>query len=360
MSRITTRVLQALPCGAYDAEVLRRIRRLAVATFLGAIVLTALGVVACRVSPRPGVALIRLLFERGAAKATKALQEHVPEGIESIRDVRFPTGVASFPELAMDVFHPPGRAGTDARPFVFWIHGGAWVSGRKEDVGAYLHVLAGDGLSSVAVDYTLAPDATYPTQLRQVNAALAHLVSAGTTLGLDVERVLFAGDSAGAQLAAQLAAIHTDADYARRVGIQAALPAAALRGVILFCGAYDFGLVDYDGLFGPFLRTVVFALFGRRDASVTTEFDEASVLRHVTAAFPPAFVSAGNGDPLLRQSEALAERLTALGVPLETLFFAPTTKPALGHEYQFNLDVEAGRQARARSVEFALARLAAR
>ena len=37
--------------------------------------------------------------------------------------------------------------------------------------------------------------------------------------------------------------------------------------------------------------------------------------RHVTADFPPAFISAGNGDPLLGQSERMADSLKAAGAP---------------------------------------------
>lgn len=37
---------------------------------------------------------------------------------------------------------------------------------------------------------------------------------------------------------------------------------------------------------------------------------------------------------------------------VETLFFPKDNQPALGHEYQFNIDQEAGRQALARSAAF--------
>ena len=94
------------------------------------------------------------------------------------------------------------------------------------------------------------------------------------------------------------------------------------------------------------------AFSGSKDFKDNPRFAAAWVLNHVTAEFPPAFISAGNGDPLLPQSIALADKLASRGVRVESLFFASDHRPALPHEYQFNLDNEAGRLALARSVAF--------
>jgi acetyl esterase len=72
----------------------------------------------------------------------------------------------------------------------------------------------------------------------------------------------------------------------------------------------------------------------------------------VTGEFPPSFISAGNGDPLLPQSIALADRLASRGVRVERLFFVSDRQPPLPHEDQFSLDNEAGRLALERSLAF--------
>ena len=74
--------------------------------------------------------------------------------------------------------------------------------------------------------------------------------------------------------------------------------------------------------------------------------------QNLTAAFPPAFVSAGNADPLLPHSLGLVAALDAVGVEHETLFFADDHEPRLGHEFQFDLDSEPGRLALDRAVAF--------
>jgi acetyl esterase len=76
-----------------------------------------------------------------------------------------------------------------------------------------------------------------------------------------------------------------------------------------------------------------------------------SVTRHVTGAFPPSFISSGNGDPLAPQAVALAKKLDGLGVRVDSLFF-PEHSPPLSHEYQFNLDNPAGQEAMSRMLAF--------
>jgi acetyl esterase/lipase len=142
------------------------------------------------------------------------------------------------------------------------------------------------------------------------------------------------------------------ADYAQAVGVETGLPPDSLAGAALFCGPYDLTIPDYDGAFGGFLRTVAWAYSGRKDFLADPDFAKASVTQHVAPGFPPAFVSAGNGDPLLPHSRLLVEKLHAAGVPVDTLFFPADHAPALGHEYQFDLDGAAGRLALERLTAF--------
>ncbi len=303
-------------------------------------------------SPWPGATAIRLLFERGAAQAAAGMARHAPPGIEARHDIPYD---AADPAARLDLYRPAGAAG--ALPVVVWVHGGAFIAGGRRDVEPYLRILAGRGFAGVAVGYSLAPAATYPTPIRQVNAALGFLRREAASLGLDPDRIVLAGDSAGAQIAAQIAALATGPDYARAVGIEPTLPPESLRGVLLFCGPYDVTQVRLDGPFGIFLRIVLWSYSGRRDFMEDPEFLRMSVTPHVTASFPPAFISVGNADPLAPHSEELARALVAKGVSVETLFFRPDHEPPLGHEYQFDLDGADGRRALERAVDFLQRRL---
>ena len=56
--------------------------------------------------------------------------------------------------------------------------------------------------------------------------------------------------------------------------------------------------------------------------------------------------------PSCRIRSHCRDALTKLGVRVDALFFPADYEPALPHEYQFNLDTEAGRLALDRSVAF--------
>ena len=304
--------------------------------------------VAMEVSPWPRVIVIRWLFDQDAKSTAEALVKHLPSGVIARPDLVYD---AASPNGKLDVYYPASAAGQKVTTVV-WVHGGGYVSGRKEDIGNYARVLAGQGFVVVSVDYTIAPEAQYPTPIRQVNAALAWLAKNEAGLPVDAARFVLAGDSAGSGIVAQLANVISAPAYARDLGIQPALPRQHLVGVILHCGVYGIDGIDFDGGFGGFLKTALWSYFGRKDALSDPRLDQFSVMRHVTSDFPPAFISAGNADPLLPQSQAMAAALKAKGVRVDELFFPPQHVPALGHEYQFNLDTAEGRQALERSVRF--------
>lgn len=303
-----------------------------------------------QLSPWPGALLIRTVFDRGGVAANEGLAKHVPAGLIEQLDVAYDS---TDPQAKLDVFLPPaaGRNGPP-RVTVVWIHGGAFISGGKDQIANYARVLAGRGVAVVGVDYAIAPGAKYPTPVRQVNTALAYLRANATSLGIDATRFVLAGDSAGAHISAQLANVIRVPDYARTVGVVPSIAPELLAGVVLFCGPYGIDGIDLNGDFGRFLRTVLWAYFGEKDIENNPRLDAFSVARHVTAAFPPTFISVGNADPLAPQSYALAKAIAAKGVAVDQLFFPADYSPELGHEYQFNLDTEAGKQALERVMAF--------
>jgi acetyl esterase/lipase len=130
------------------------------------------------------------------------------------------------------------------------------------------------------------------------------------------------------------------------------VPAGTIKGAILVSGAYDLEGIGADGDYGWFIRTVLWAYSGVHDFMADERFRLASIVGNLSAAFPPAFISSGNGDPLEPQARRMADRLAALGVAVDTLFFPADLDPPLGHEYQFNLDLPQGADALAAMLAF--------
>lgn len=97
-------------------------------------------------------------------------------------------------------FIPEGAADDVA---VLFFHGGSYIYGSARTTHADLitRIALAAGLTTIGIDYRLAPEHPYPAQLDDALAAYEALLARG------VKRVLFAGDSAGGNLAieAQLA-----------------------------------------------------------------------------------------------------------------------------------------------------------
>ncbi|NYF11147.1 acetyl esterase/lipase [Leifsonia sp. AK011] len=286
-------------------------------------------------SPWPAALLIRGMFERGAQDTVAEMEPFVPvSGV----DAQLGLSYSKNPDTTFDLFRPEGETGP--LPTVIWIHGGAWISGNSQNVDPYLQMITSHGYTTVSLNYTVAPEAAYPVAITQLNEALAYLVANADDLGIDPDRIVIAGDSAGANLTSQLAVITTNPEYASLVGINPALAPEQLKGVILNCGIYDVsGIPNAPGIGGWGFRIALWSYLGEKDWSNTPGGQEMSTLDYVTADFPTTWISGGNGDPLTdAQSKPLADKLGSLGVDVETLFYPADHEPSLPHEYQFHLD----------------------
>ncbi|MES1196315.1 MAG: alpha/beta hydrolase [Steroidobacter sp.] len=317
----------------------------------GVCIATAVAIfIAFQLSPWPSALLIRKTFDDTAWRVSTALLKHVPTGISTLHNEHYD---AADQDAYLDVFFPDGISQTSQPlPTIVWTHGGGWVSGSKDQITNYAKILAGKGYTVVTVDYSIAPRVIYPVPVRQVNAALAYLVKNAARFHVDPDAFFLAGDSAGAHISSQLANIVSEPSYAATLNIVPSIQRSQLRGVILYCGPYDTTRVNLNGSFGGFLKTILWAYSGDRNFTVNRQFASASVINYVNKDFPPVFISAGNADPLLPQSQAFADVLSKKGVPVSSLFFPPDYSPALDHEYQFDLDGDAGKQALDQSLKF--------
>jgi acetyl esterase/lipase len=145
---------------------------------------------------------------------------------ESVVEIRTMFGATPPPPLSDSVertdYPVPGRDGvtvrvhrpknvTDARPCVYWMHGGGLVIGdNKMDDARFDNWCNTYGIVGVSVDYRLAPEHPYPTPLDDCYAGLAWVVSHASELGVDTSRLGIGGASAGAGLAAGLALLARD------------------------------------------------------------------------------------------------------------------------------------------------------
>ncbi|ETZ21613.1 alpha/beta hydrolase [Pedobacter sp. V48] len=317
---------------------------------LGLVAIAICAFLAFKFTPWPSAFLIRYVFNKEAVRVNEALGKHVPSGITSLIDLQYKV---ADKDAKLDVYYPSANQNyTKTLPVIVWVHGGGWISGNKAHIGNYCKILASKGFVAVSIDYSIAPEKKYPTPVIQSNASLAYLLTNSTKLHIDTTNFILAGDSGGAHIVAQLANVITDPGYAHLMNITPSIGKNQLSGLLLYCGPYDAQSINQNGSFGTFIKTVLWSYSGEKDFLASEKFKTASVIDYVTSKFPASFISAGNDDPLLPQSLAMARKLKSLNVKVDTLFFKADYSPKLPHEYQFNLGKSAGKLALKRSVTF--------
>ncbi|TYB39401.1 alpha/beta hydrolase [Actinomadura chibensis] len=93
-----------------------------------------------------------------------------------------------------------GTGDGEPRPVFVFLHGGYWMALSRAESSFMARGLHEQGVATVVPDYTLAPKATLEEIVRQVRAAVAWVYRNGAEHGLDPDRIVVGGSSAGGHL----------------------------------------------------------------------------------------------------------------------------------------------------------------
>ncbi len=126
---------------------------------------------------------------------------------EMYRDVVFaeaPTTGGGTKSLKLNIWKGVGQ---DPQPVLLFVHGGAWVSGDNnldasgsEQIRAIME-LRDMGVTIAAPTYRFSNEAIFPAQIHDVKAAIRFLKAHAESYGIDPNRIMTMGESAGSQLA---------------------------------------------------------------------------------------------------------------------------------------------------------------
>lgn len=299
------------------------------------------------VSPKPTALLIRRLFEGGVAVKPSNYDE-IERLVHIENDYAYNS---NYNEGKLDIIKPKEFEGY--LPVIFWVHGGAFLGGDKSDITEYAVQIASKGYIVVNINYDLAPSSQYPTPLYQVKEAYQFIEKNAEEYGIDMNRLYFAGDSAGAQIVSQFVNIQVDRGYANLLGIESVVSSDKIKGVLLFCGPYDVSkLSNSDSFLIKFLfKRVGWAYIGERNWTNTDQVKEASILQHVSSNFSPTFITDGNVGSFEDQGKELADKLKNCGVEVSQVFYS-TEEAKLGHEYQFMMNTPQAKNTFNKLIEF--------
>ena len=110
----------------------------------------------------------------------------------------------SNPKQTLDLFPSTGSEGL--APVVCFIHGGYWRNKDKSDFHYLAPAFTHAGAHFVAINYTLAPEASMDQIVQENREALIWLANHAVAHGGDPERIHVVGHSAGGHLVAMLMA----------------------------------------------------------------------------------------------------------------------------------------------------------
>jgi acetyl esterase/lipase len=235
--------------------------------------------------------------------------------IRNISYVSHPTAHQNF-----DLYLPKNKT-VKPFPLIVWIHGGAWMMGFKDwDNVKYL---AQHGYAIASVDYRFTPEAPFPAQIQDCNAALNFILAHAADYGVDAKRFVVGGGSAGGHLALLLGLARGQKDF----GADAAIKPLA---ILDFFGPADFNRMMDDlqtihsdnGL--KLFQDAGTKLFGVPVDQAADRANAASPVNYVNALNPPVLMLQGAKDDLvpLAQSERLRATLNRSGVKNQLIVVA--------------------------------------
>lgn len=253
------------------------------------------------------VALSALVTTAAATAQDGRLRERFRERMGGNVQADRATGGDKFsygtdPAQALTLWKPAAAA--KPAPLIVFVHGGGWKRGSADNATGQAKVthFTGAGYAFASIDYRLVPAATVEQQAADVAAAVAYLRRDAGRLGVDPNRIILMGHSAGAHL---VALVGTDPRYLTAAG----LSLGDLGGVIALDGAaYD--VPTQLAQAGRFMRGTYEQAFGtdpkrQRELSPTAQ---------AAAPNAPAFlllhVDRADG---IAQNKALADALRAAG-----------------------------------------------
>jgi acetyl esterase/lipase len=151
------------------------------------------------------------LIERGRAIDRfmwPSLEDLERDGAYTVTE-RYVPGPEGAPDVLLLVCVP--AEATRAVPGLFHIHGGGMVAGSsRSGMPEMLDLAAGVGAAVISVEYRLAPEHPHPAPVEDCYAGLRWVAEHVGELGVDPDRLIVAGGSAGGGLAAAIALIARD------------------------------------------------------------------------------------------------------------------------------------------------------
>lgn len=199
-------------------------------------------------------------------------------------------------ELKIHVTYPASWKETDKRPAIVFFFGGGWTNGKITQFEPQANYLAERGMVTARADYRVKSrqNVTPDKCVEDAKSAVRWLRKNAAKQGIDPDRIVAAGGSAGGHLAASTSLVP---------GLEAA-------GEDLKVSSQPNALV----LFNPVLNFQTLPSIEKYLGSNNVELaKQISPTQHLTQSTPPTLIHFGTSDALLAQGTEFMEKSKALG-----------------------------------------------
>lgn len=297
---------------------------------LGAQPLHTLTVVKARAQPTPADAVAAVMADKGIDAG--------PAADIATRDIIIP-GPAG--DIKARVYTPPGDG---PFPVIVYYHGGGWVIAGIDTYDASASALSlGVGAVVVSSHYSQGPEDVFPAAHDDAFAAYVWVVGNAGTLNADAARMVIAGESAGANLAANVAIMARDAKTITPLHQLLVYPIAGndmnTPSYLENANAAPLGKAD--------MAWFVENAFAKMEDAADPRIN--LVGRSDLSGLPPATMITAQIDPLRSESIAYGEALQTAGGEVEMMNYEGATHEFFGMGAVVPQAVEA--------MDFAVARL---
>jgi acetyl esterase len=245
--------------------------------------------------------------------------------VEHLRDIRYFD--SSLREHLLDVYRPAPHAPSQRKapwPIVFYVHGGGFRILSKDTHWIMGLGFARRGYIVFNVSYRLAPKHRYPAAIEDVCRAFTWVVENAAKYGGDPTRIVLAGESAGANLAASLAvtlAYEREEPFARAAYATGVVP----KAVVPACGVLQVSDMarlrrrkpGMSSFIADRLAEVESAYLGTDASTCSRDLADPLLVfergEPPSRPIPPFFLPVGTRDPLLPDTRRMAMALRNMG-----------------------------------------------
>lgn len=244
-------------------------------------------------------------------------------------------GIAYKNGLTLDLYEPTQRLHTKT-PVIFFIHGGAWIGGRKESINmtrfsGAINILRESGYAVISPEYTLAEDgkSPFPDCINDVADAVAWAKTNAEKYHFDLNNFGIFGESAGGHIAMMNA-------FPDSVSFNSEFHKTNFTYIIDV-----YGPTQLEGIYHSKLADSLNVILTKLPETLSAKFDLANYLfgfdpkhdtiranaimklyspaNYITKKIPPVLIIHGTADIVvpLGQSLALIEKLCEVNVGTE-------------------------------------------